>query len=727
MSKITAFLIAIVSMGILFIASVEAEPIYIKTVTAPEGEIRQFERYEITVILSKTPKQPFDPDVISLEAHITTPEGVPHTIPAFYTGKKKTWKIRYTPRSAGTYSYTLALTTSSGTDSREAVSFEVIPGNGNGFLKRAENNPYYLESDSGKPFYGIGHNICWVVDNTISRYKKYFKDFDANGCNLTRVWINNSWTLQIEREKIGRYNKHDADKLDDLIEMAERYGIHLILVLDSYGSLMVEKGPWNEEAWYLNPYNKVNGGPCEKPWDFFSSEEAQRHYKNRLRYIISRWGYSPSILAFELWNEVDLPPDWAAAMCAFGKSMNPHPTMMTVSLGYPWANNFDESQIWALQDIDLIQRHLYSNQYRNVIGSMISSNREYAKRYEKPLIVAEFGISAEKSDRSMDKSGKGIALHNSLWASTMSGCFAGAMNWWWGEYIRAKNLYYHYRALAEFVKDVEWNASDVGFLDTPSLMLPAPDDREISYRTITLRPVTTWGDTSYHTFTVLNNGEVSGGAVNYYLQGTIKKKMKIDPVFHVDYPVDGTFDIRIDMVSQGATLVVTVDGAEALRKDYAAGPGEGPWTRSLYRKDYKIYQCAYNVTESIPVPKGRHVIQMTNAGKDWIGIKRISLTNYKSDRFANARLAGIRVGGQRLYWIQNLDYNGDGEYPSPGISGATFIVDDIENGSYRIEWWDTIKGEIIREERATATDTTLTLSVPSFQHDLACKIIPIIP
>ncbi len=49
----------------------------------------------------------------------------------------------------------------------------------------------------------------------------------------------------------------------------------------------------------------VNGGPAATPKDFFTNAESKAMYKNRLRYLIARWGYSPAIAAWEFFNEID--------------------------------------------------------------------------------------------------------------------------------------------------------------------------------------------------------------------------------------------------------------------------------------------------------------------------------------------------------------------------------------------------------------------------------------
>jgi hypothetical protein len=61
----------------------------------------------------------------------------------------------------------------------------------------------------------------------------------------------------------------------------------------------------SDAEWKISPYNKANGGPAATPTEFFTSKKAQLRYKDKLRYIIARWGYSTHIAAWELFNEID--------------------------------------------------------------------------------------------------------------------------------------------------------------------------------------------------------------------------------------------------------------------------------------------------------------------------------------------------------------------------------------------------------------------------------------
>ena len=724
--KIKTKLFILFSLWVVLIARpCLAEQVEIKEISAGKTIVKQYELFEVEVSIIAPYKNPHDPEQIDLSADFVTPGGKVVTVPAFFTGQNSLWKVRYAPQEAGKFSYSLILKTPSKTRKSGIYHFDVKSGDGDGFLRKSKNNPFYPVFDSGKPFFGVGHNIGWVTNNKVSAFEKYFLDLKKNGCNLTRIWLNNEHSLPIEIKKIGVYNYDNCAGVDFLLRLAKQYGIYVILVFDSYGSLMEDPGPWREESWKKNPYNKLNGGPCQKPWDFLTNEEAKKHYKNRLRYMVSRWGYSPHIMAFELWNELDIPRDWAIEMSSYIKSVNPHGQFVTTSLHYPWDNNFDESIIWSLKEIDVVQRHIYGNQERDIIRNLITVNREFSKKYNKLLLVAEFGMDSGKDDKLCDKAGSGVALHNSIWASALSRSFSSAMNWWWG-YIRRKDLYPHYRALANFVRDVNWNSKNIEYAKTTPIKVETSAGKKASYNDVIIYTEDSWGKTDYKEFTVDGNGDILGGNVNRFLHGTSKKEIKIDPVFHVDYPVDGKFSIKIGTVSCGACLVVYLDGKEVLREVLPAGPGEGPWKKSMYLKKYDIYQCIYNTTITIDVPKGKHAIKLTNTGEDWIGIKKITLSNYLSGAFANARVTGLVLDNKEiLLWIQNKDYNWqnsrEGIEPRT-ISGASFSVQDVEDGAYSIEWWDTFKGSVTSRKKITAIDNALRITLPDFSRDLACKI-----
>ena len=300
-------------------------------ITFKNSSLRLYETLEISTKVVPEPGRSYDPDRIDFSLLVTKPDGTQERCFGYFDKGPDLWKARYTTTSKGLHTFTVIAKTQHKEDVSSKMSFNVTESKCDGFIRLSTNNPYYLVHDSGKPFYGIGHNIAWVADNDISIYKRYFAKLSESGCNFTRIWINCEWTLNIETRSLGSYNLPDSKKIDRLLKAAKEYGVYIILVLDSYGSLMKERGTWNEGVWHKNPYNSDRGGPCKDPKDFFISNHARSLYKKRLKYIFSRWGYSPNILAFEFWNETNVPIDWLEEMSDYVRSINIHGQLLTTS------------------------------------------------------------------------------------------------------------------------------------------------------------------------------------------------------------------------------------------------------------------------------------------------------------------------------------------------------------------------------------------------------------
>jgi len=703
-------------------------------ITSAVREVGHYLPFTLQAKLPYISGNPNDQDKIKVEAIITSPDGQKISVPAFCVSNKKgsrssRWEARFTPVKPGKYEYYLESLSNSFNGVSDAGSFDVKITGKDGFLRANSNNPYYLIFDSGKPFFGIGHNVGWCYEDSANVFDRYFTKLEKNGCNLTRTWLC-SWSFPIEYKEIGEYNQTSSEKLDKLIKLAAKRDIYMILCLDTYGSFMAEKGSWGENRWGTNPYNKKNGGPCENPEDFFTNPEAKKHYKDRIKYIISRWSYSPNIIAFELINEYNVPEEWAREMSEYIKSINPHGQFVTISFGYPFEKVFDASRIWKLKDIDMITLHEYGNGTRpGLVPQIVQKGRKYSQKYKKPFIITEFGIDFSKDDKTYDKKGEGTALHNSIWASSLSKSFGSTMNWWHDSYVRPKNLYFHYMAISKYLKGIDWDSPKIEYPRISPVKVEFAGRVKPSYRDVVIRPQDRWEKLDINEFVVSSTGDLDGaGMPNKYLHGMIKKEMKVDHIFNVEYPRKGKFILYIGTVSQGAKLHVYLDGEEVATKEFPVDAGEGPWERSLYLKKYKVYQCVYNVDFEIDVPEGEHTITLSNSGKDWIGLEKITLKDYVDNTHANARCLGLIVGEDILFWIQNKASNWrntfTGDSPE-AVKKAYFDVYDIENGIYNIEWWDTHKGKVLFKVRTRSTDGTLRVRVPKFLRDIACKIIKV--
>ena len=316
-------------------------------------------------------------------------------LPCYYesgkSGEPSEWKARFTAQETGIYSYTFRLSECGGIVSESApASLKVKSGKGHGILHTNDN--WTLRHDDGTLFRGIAENICWESrDNDDSKffsklheqadrfnYDVMLPDFAANGGNFVRVWMC-SWNFPIDRQRAfnnsrytettGYMNASAVKRLDDVITLAESLDIKFMLCMGA-GDVATDR-------------------------NFFVSEEAKTRFRNRLRYIVARWGYSPAIGMWEFFNEIDniqfrdknnpIPAEdivgWHTEMAKYLKSIDPFGHITTTSISHR-----DLAGLNSVPDLDINQKHIYNA--TSVIPGTIS---DYEARFGKPYIIGEFG------------------------------------------------------------------------------------------------------------------------------------------------------------------------------------------------------------------------------------------------------------------------------------------------------------------------------------------------
>jgi len=409
--------------------------------------VKRFEKLEIEVRFRASYTSHFDTEEIDLWANLVAPDGRKLKAYGFFYGRKRgkdgknrpVWLIRFTPNRTGRWEYDVTVKNSIGEDTSKTFYFDCTgEADSNGFIRRSTRDSRFFEYETGKFFYPIGQNICWAGD-----YEYYFKKMRESGENFVRIWIC-PWNFRLEpSDSVGEYDLEAARKLDEVIDLARRYGLAVQLVLVHHGML-------NSSRWADNPYNSANGGPCESPADFFTDKEAKKLFKRMLRYIAARWGYATNLFAWELFNEVDLTDyysdddvvKWHNEMTSYLKSVDVHGHLITTSCyGTTLAKKLN-----VISRINFTQAHLYSLRIVSAVEEAYRTNAGFGK----PFFVGEFGGGTTPEIDMRDP--RGVILHAGLWSAFMTPSAGNAMPWWWDTLIDPQDLYYHFRALANFAE-----------------------------------------------------------------------------------------------------------------------------------------------------------------------------------------------------------------------------------------------------------------------------------
>ncbi|KAJ5076941.1 hypothetical protein M0811_00261 [Anaeramoeba ignava] len=378
------------------------------------------------------------------------------------------FQTRFTPFYAGKFSFAVSLFNQSKKtevvcSSSEPINVK-IPQSQRGIISVSQFNLQYFEDSwTGKSFFPIGENVCWSGTNKKTYdYDSWFFELANEGLgNYARLWLSpfDAFTLENLETGLGKYSLEDAWRLDYVTDLAESLSMRLMFCIESFNSYR-STPPYS--YWDVNPYNAQNGGPLDQASEFFFNDQAKKLFLNRLRYIVARFGFSSTVFAWELFNEVDLTdnfsdPDqflnvknWHQEMANYLHSISPQ--MVSTSFSNPVGElNYE---IYSLDSLNYSQSHSYgAHDIALDVNSIILLNRFSVS---KPSYLGEFGISGD-GDQTRSEDPNGIHIHNGIWSSLCSLAAATSMTWWWDSYIAPQNLYPLYKPLAEFVEGIEFN------------------------------------------------------------------------------------------------------------------------------------------------------------------------------------------------------------------------------------------------------------------------------
>jgi Domain of unknown function (DUF5060)/Protein of unknown function (DUF4038) len=140
-------------------------------------------------------------DVTDFKATFTGPDGVKLTVPGFYAGGQ-VWKVRFSPTSAGTFSY---VTSSAQDSSLDGLTGTVPPGipnpNAHGAVRVDTDHPHHYLYADGTRYFQMGYELDWLGlmdfgDPNITKAKTLIDMVAANGfseVNMQAYAYDTSW------------------------------------------------------------------------------------------------------------------------------------------------------------------------------------------------------------------------------------------------------------------------------------------------------------------------------------------------------------------------------------------------------------------------------------------------------------------------------------------------------------------------------------------------------
>ncbi|MDB5593141.1 MAG: hypothetical protein JWM36_102 [Hyphomicrobiales bacterium] len=353
------------------------------------------------------------------------------------------------------------------------------------WIRVADRAPYFVD-EQGRPWHPIGHNdaITWPDLSPLFRRKDvgavqaYFDNLSQRGVTVLRLMLEYSQVRHRYFEKpVGVFPAAMIQLWDDLFSMAEKSGVRLLITpFDTF---------WTWLHWRHHPYNRVHGGPLDHPSNFLLCGPTRRAIKNRLEFVIRRWGGSGAFFAWDLWNEIhpahaqgsaDCFPEFISDLSTHVRGLEQqlygrtHP--QTVSLFGPeldWKPHMPLAEpIFRHPDLDFASVHIYRHgtidNPRNTIAAAADMGKIVRAHTQetplgRPFFDSEHGPIHSFKDRkkTLSEDFDDEYFRHMQWAHLAAGGAGGGMRWPnRNPHALTAGMGEAQRSLAAFMPEIEW-------------------------------------------------------------------------------------------------------------------------------------------------------------------------------------------------------------------------------------------------------------------------------
>jgi hypothetical protein len=172
------------------------------------------------------------------------------------------------------------------------------------WIERRTGLPYFVTS-SGTAWTPVGHNdaISWpelaglFQRRDVGAVREHLLRLRAYGVTCIRLMLEYAQLRHRYLERpAGRFVPSMVQLWDDLFALCEETGMYLLLTpFDTFFT-------WRH--WHRHPYNQAQGGPCADRRQWLTCPRMRDAIRRRLDFATRRWGASPALFAWDLWNEL---------------------------------------------------------------------------------------------------------------------------------------------------------------------------------------------------------------------------------------------------------------------------------------------------------------------------------------------------------------------------------------------------------------------------------------
>ena len=371
-----------------------------------------------------------------------------------------------------------------------AANKRVLERNDEFFFPIGQNAPWPRESGDGIGSWAGTYGDTIANSRAHVEFEKRMEQYQEQGLEYFRLILNPA-CLDIEFEEVGNYTDrlNLGWEIDQIIEKAEELDLYINFnmmvhyAFDSKSEGVRYNWDWGDE--YIQyKYPNSEGSYAYKnrfgihdtlPELWLSNEGCKKYYKQKIRYLISRYGYSPHIALFELLSESsnvgihweDTYPDttgvpqmnkirepyqddplhparlaaWHVEMAKYIKNDLKHTEhLLTASYG---PNPKPSDYTFSADEIEVMTYNRYSTLIGEKYQAFIQEIKDYQALYDKPILLSETGPTSESA------CDNGITYKKEAWTNAFTG--VAGFNMWDGQ--NSPELWPRLKTVRDFIED----------------------------------------------------------------------------------------------------------------------------------------------------------------------------------------------------------------------------------------------------------------------------------
>jgi hypothetical protein len=676
-------------------------------------QVGKYEKIEFRIDNNRRYKNPFDPSEVDLGIVLHTPGGKRLCLPAFYCqqyerrdigqGRRGTawmypngqpvWRARFAPAEIGDYEAVAYVMDGDGETQSKPVRFKSVPSDRKGFVGVSEKDPRFFEFSEGQPFFPIGQNLAFIGEQQYVKpgtVNDVFTKLSSNGANYLRIWTCcKDWAMAIEARKSawGRswgwrppfvpMPAGDSERQcvqigggkDTTLRVQPSHAVALRPQTKYVfsGRIKTEPNTKVHVAVGSNALATLVTSGTGGQWNRFRLEFETSSNEFWLGRTVLRLEGTGSAWVDELsLTEADGGPEllWEAAVNRRVRGFyNPVDSFMLDEV----VEAAEEHGIYL--QLCLITRDLYMNDLKG------KSSSEYQKAIDDAKNLLRYAVARWGYSTSVVT----WEYFNEMDPGRPTNRFYAEM----GEYLDEIDIYGHLRSTST------WHHS------SRDCRLESLDVADVHFY---LRPVK---DRRYkdEVEAVLGNAA--------FLREHAPEKPALIGEF-------GLANERWQPTKEMQESDEVIDFHNAIWASALSGTSGTAlfwwWDRLDRRNAYPHYRPLATFLADVPWTTAR-------LEKAAVTVSRESL-----------RLVGLQGQDRAYLWLFDPQASFESivirKTKHAQVDSATIAIQGLKAGTYRVLWWDTWDGRIIKEDSVASSDGGLRMAVPSFTRDIACKIVP---